>query len=55
MKESFTSVGIGRLCGLFGKTRHAYYNRISSTGPCPRQKIVAVKTIAIISVSFFIV
>jgi len=27
MKESFTSVGIGRLCGLFGKTRHAYYNR----------------------------
>lgn len=27
MKESFTSVGIGRLCGLFGKTRHAYYNK----------------------------
>lgn len=27
MKESFTSVGIGRLCRLFGKTRHAYYDK----------------------------
>jgi len=27
MKESFTSVGIGRLCGLFGKIRHAYYHK----------------------------
>jgi len=27
MKESFTAVGIGKLCGLFGKTRHAFYDK----------------------------
>ena len=25
MKEQFTSVGLQRLCGLFGKTRQAWY------------------------------
>jgi putative transposase len=27
MKDSFASVGIGRLCKLFGKTRHAFYDK----------------------------
>lgn len=27
MKESFASVGIGTLCKLFGKTRHAFYDK----------------------------
>lgn len=27
MKESCAAVGIGKLCGLFGKTRHAFYDR----------------------------
>jgi putative transposase len=27
MKSSYTQVGIGRLCMLFGKTRHAFYDK----------------------------
>lgn len=27
MKKSYTQVGIGRLCILFGKTRHAFYDK----------------------------
>lgn len=27
MKESFAKAGVGRLCKLFGKTRHAFYER----------------------------
>ena len=27
MKKSYTQVGIGRLCMLFGKTRHAFYDK----------------------------
>lgn len=27
MKASYTRIGIGRLCMLFGKTRHAFYDR----------------------------
>lgn len=27
MKDSCAAVGIGKLCGLFGKTRHAFYDR----------------------------
>jgi putative transposase len=27
LKDSFASVGIGHLCKLFGKTRHAYYDK----------------------------
>jgi transposase InsO family protein len=28
MKNTFTQVGVGQLCELFGKTRHAYYDKI---------------------------
>jgi len=27
MREIFVSVGVGRLCKLFGKTRHAFYDK----------------------------
>jgi len=27
MKSNYTKIGIGRLCMLFGKTRHAFYDK----------------------------
>ena len=35
MKQDYSAIGIAVLCGLFGKTRHAYYDnqwRVADTG-----------------------
>jgi putative transposase len=31
LRERYSKIGIGRLCNLFGKTRHAFYDRIWHT------------------------
>ena len=48
MKQDFPQYGIAVLCGLFGKTRHAYYDALWRKESCLVREDVILQEVALI-------